>query len=132
MPPIEKKSVYVGLASKKYSVIQRYETFGWKYVGDSSWGRSGSLHADFERDFEIKNRNRLLDLERRYEQCSGKIKVYTPITETPENFLLIFALIFPFFIWLAYKHNQKKTIIANNQKVFKEREDILNEAKTLL
>ena len=132
MPPIEKKSVYVGLASKKYSVIQNYETFGWKYVGDTHHGRSHALHAEFERDFEIKNRNRLLELERRYEQCSGKIKVYTPITETPEGFLWIFVFIFPFFIWLAYKRNQKKTILANNQKVFKEREDILKEAKTLL
>ena len=128
---IETKELYVGTYQKKQSEIKIRGYFGWEYVEDKHYGRSGTLHIVLKRDKDLTNYKKLDELEKRYDNYKKQIKTYSPISDSPEMFLLILLLIFPFVIYCVYKHNQKIEIRNNNGRLIREMNEIIKEAKTI-
>lgn len=133
---IETKEIYVGTTDCKNEEIKIRGCFGWKFVEDRNHGRSGGLHILLKRDTEMKNYQRIANLELEYNKCKKGIKVYNKIVEEPEDLLVVVALflllVFPLVLYCVYKSNQKKEIAHNNAKLHKEMNFILEEAKSLL
>lgn len=129
---IETKELYVGTTERKNEEIKIRGCFGWEYVEDKHYGRSHALHILLKRDTDIENYNKLASLENEYDDCKKQLKVYSPITDSPENFLLILLFVFPFILYCMFKSDQKKEIAENNAKLHKEMNSILEEAKSLL
>lgn len=129
---IEKKELYVGTTDRKKEEIELRKNFGWTYVEDTYYGRSHALHIVLQRDPMLKKYKELDSLEKQYDNCKKQLKVYSPITDSPENFLLILLFVFPFVLYCMYKSNQKREIEENNSKLNKEMKSIVNEAQALL
>jgi hypothetical protein len=129
---IETKEVYVGTVDKKTEEIRLRKNFGWSYVEDKHHGRSGGLHILLQRDKDMKNYGQVAALENKYDALKKQMKYYSPITDSPEMFLLILVFIFPFVIYCVYKSNQKKAVAENNANVRKQMNEVLNQAQALL
>lgn len=127
----ESKEIYVGTVDKKAKEIELRKNFGWTYVEDKHHGRSGGLHILLQRDRDMKNCAQLAALENKYDSLKKQMKYYSPITDSPEMFLLILVFIFPFVIYCVYKSNQKKAIAENNANVQKQMNEVLNQARLL-
>lgn len=116
MLSIEEKEIYVGTVDKKAEEMKLRRNFGWQYVRDNHPSRSG-LHIVLARDRNMPNYAQLNSLEHQYDDCKKQLKYYSPMTDSPEMFLLIFAFVFPFIIYWAYKYNQKHEYEAHNAKL---------------
>lgn len=127
----ESKEIYVGTVDKKAKEIELRKNFGWSYVEDKHHGRSGGLHILLQRDKDMKNYGQLATLENKYDSLQKQMKYYSPITDSPEMFLLILVFIFPFVIYCVYKSNQKKSVAENNANVQKQMNEVLNQARLL-
>ncbi len=128
---IEEKDIYVGTTQRKEEEIKVRQVFGWKYIKDEHHGRTHALHIVLKRNRDIPNYSRLTYLEREYDECKKQLRTYFPITDSPEMFLLILLLIFPFVIYCVYKSNQKKEIKENNERLHQKMDRILEMARTL-
>ena len=129
---IETKEPYVGTIAVKKEQIELRKNFGWRFVEDRNHGRSGGLHILFERDKDMKNYDELARLENMYDDLEKKIKHYYPISDSPEMFLLIFCFVFPFLIYLGYKHSQKQEYAEHNAEIRDKMNIVLNKAKKLI
>jgi len=111
-----------------------YLKFGWEHTQDSP-ARSGRSHYTahiLARDKDMENHRLIEALEKKYFLLKSQIRTYSPITDSPENFLLILLLIFPFVFYCVYKGQQKRKIKENNDHIQFEMLKILEEVKPLL
>ena len=111
-----------------------YLKFGWEHTQDSP-ARSGRSHYTahiLARDKDVENHRLIETLEKKYFYLKSQIKTYSPITDSPENFLLILLFIFPFVIYCVYKGNQKRKIQENNERLEEQMEQVLIEVKPLI
>ena len=129
---LERKEVYVGTVDRKNNEIALRRDFGWSYVEDTHWGRSHALYIVLSRNKDMKNYSSIAKLEEKHDKLQKQIKTYSPITDSPEMFLLILLLIFPFVLYCVYKSNQKKEIASNNDKLMSEMKKTRDEARALL
>ena len=129
---LERKEIYVGTVDRKNKEIALRRDFGWSYVEDTHRGRSHVLHIVLSRNKDMKNYSLIAKLEEKHDKLQEQIKTYFPITDSPEMFLLILLLIFPFVLYCVYKSNQKKEIASNNAKLMNEMKKIRDEARVLL
>jgi hypothetical protein len=108
--------------------------FGWKHTEDNSVrsGRHHYTHHVLARDKDMENHDRIANLETKYFQLKLELRTYSPITDSPEMFLLILLLVFPFVIYLVYKGNQKRSIEENNMKIHQQMDEVLKEVEPLI
>ena len=130
--PLERKEVYVGTLARKNEEDSIRSHFCWKYVDDKHVGRSHAWYAIYERNTNILNYEKIAKLDNEYFNLKAQKKVYYPITDSPEMFLLILLFIFPFVLYCIYKSNQKSEIEAHNLKIEKRLKEIIKEADKLL
>lgn len=133
---IETKEVHLGYSDngERARNLKVYEGFGWKYTQDVRRGRS--TYNVLARDKDMPNYRLIKALEDKYFTLKNQKKVYTPIYDEPVNFLVMFLLlilfVFPLIIYLVFKSNQKAKIRELNERLDKEMEKCLNEARALL
>ena len=83
-------------------------------------GVGAVLGLEEQKREDIDMTSKLAALENKYDSLKKQMKYYSPITDSPEMFLLILVFIFPFVIYCVYKSNQKKAIAENNANVQKQ------------
>ena len=129
---LEIKEIYVGTLERKKEEIKLRQNFGWEFLEDKHIGRSHALYIVLERDSNMLHYSELASLENEYDELKKQLKVYYPITDSPEMFLLIFVFVFPFVFYCIYKSNQKKTIKENNEEIHRKMDETINKAKKVL
>lgn len=128
---IETKELGTGAWVNKDAQVALMAKFGWEHTQDVSHGRGGS-GAIYARDTEMPNYRLIAALEDKYFMLEKKKKHYSPITDSPENFLLILLLVVPFVLYLIFKIRQKKRIAKHNASIEAQQNEILKEVATLL
>ena len=128
---IETKEQHYFDEKAKNRQIALMAKFGWQYTQDVKRSR-GSHYAVFARDKDMPNYRLIAALDDKYFSLERRKKTYSPITDSPENFLLILLLVIPFLLYLAYKTAQKKRIRSHNAAIESQQEAILKEVATLL
>ena len=95
-----------------------YLKFGWEHTQDSP-ARSGRSHYTahiLARDKDMENHRLIETLEKKYFYLKSQIKTYSPITDSPENFLLILLsrwFLPRDFLFLPHGNNFHKNNLAN-------------------
>ncbi|HBR85825.1 MAG TPA: hypothetical protein DEA32_01405 [Firmicutes bacterium] len=121
--------------------IEKRRAFGWTYDESSSdyhpksklkkWRFIGRKRLTFTRPADIPNKEKLNELETKYEEEEKKRRTYIPID--PFNAFILFVLfIIPGIIYIAVKEHQKKKIEKENTLITETERSIESQARQII